>query len=161
RVAGARAHDRRSGERAGGFPGGLAHRGERSRRRIHVPDVAHCRKRSMAKLAPNARRCDDPGVIRLACPTGCPRKIQIPFRLRAEPVRCRNCTAWLRAPLAIEDDTFVEGDLLAPPGVPLAVPATRARVPWGRVAAAAALAALVAAPVLAAKPTAKLECVAL
>jgi len=83
-------------------------------------------------------------VIRLACPTGCPVKIQIPFRLRAEPVRCRNCTAWFRAPLVIEDGTYVEGDLLAPPGEPLERLPTVRPFAWRRLAVVALLVAVVA-----------------
>ncbi len=66
--------------------------------------------------------------------------MQIPFRLRAEPVRCGNCTAWFRAPRMIEDGSYIEGELLAAPGEPLARPALRRAFPWRWLAAGALLA---------------------
>jgi hypothetical protein len=66
-------------------------------------------------------------------------KVQIPFRLRAEPVRCRNCTAWFRAPRAIEDGGYTEGDLLARPGEPLRCAAEARPFPWRWLAAGALL----------------------
>lgn len=107
-------------------------------------------------------------MIRLACPSGCAVKVQIPYRLRGEPVRCRNCTAWFRAPAAIEDGGYLEGELLARPGEgePLWRPPPARSLPWRWLAAGTLLAAGVAVAVVAwgaggqstRKVAGKLEC---
>src|SRR5262249_59318585 len=139
-------HRRGAGERVGRVAGSATDRGQRGRLRIHVARVAHRREGSTAKLAPRGAGRDDPRVIRLACPSGCAVKVQIPFRLRAEPVRCRNCTAWFRAPAAIEDGGYLEGELLARPGAgePLWRPPPARSLPWRWLAAGTLLAAGVA-----------------
>jgi hypothetical protein len=84
---------------------------------------------SCAQNLARAREPDDNHrVIRLRCPTGCAGFIRRPHALRARPVRCGNCRAWLAAKPEVEDGALVEAVLVARPGEPLAPP----RVPWWR-----------------------------
>jgi hypothetical protein len=79
-------------------------------------------------VAPAPAAVDDRAVIRLLCPTGCAGFIRRPHALRAEPVRCGNCRAWLAATAEVEDGAVAAAVLLARPGEPWPPP----RLPWWR-----------------------------
>ena len=81
-------------------------------------------------------------MLRLSCPTGCQGFIRRPHALRAQPIRCGNCRAWLAAPEQAEDGSLVYAILLARPGEALPEPRSsgRGRRWWRAVVAVAALA---------------------
>jgi hypothetical protein len=82
-------------------------------------------------------------VVVVRCPTGC-GPLRRPYALRAQPVRCANCTAWFAAAPEAEDGSLCDGVLLAHPGDPLIAPrrrSSRARQLGLAVAVALAVAA--------------------
>jgi hypothetical protein len=55
-------------------------------------------------------------VIRVTCPTGCDGHIPRPVHVRAELMRCHNCTAWFKIPDGAIVEDLVVGLLVASPG---------------------------------------------